>query len=99
MIIFAKEWKGSSGRYIDCFMQFRNIVSKRCIAKQSYAIEIHSEIVALFHILVPHDPNTGENVLKYAVYIFDNNCKRMCVCVCVCVWGGGGGGGGELLLS
>ena len=40
-------------------------------------IETHSEIGTLFHILVLHGPNTGDIVVKFAVYIVYNICKRM----------------------
>ena len=58
-------------------MHFRGLESKRGNVKPSYLIEIHSEIGTLFHILVHHDPNTGEIVMKFAVYIVYNICKRM----------------------
>ena len=35
-------------------------------------MEIHSEIGTLFHILVHHGPNTGQIVMKFAVYIIYN---------------------------
>ena len=76
-MIFAKEWKGASDRYLDCFLQFRNIGSKRGNVKPPCLIEIHSETGTLFHILVHRGPNTGEIVLKFAVYIVYNICKRM----------------------
>ena len=53
------------------------IESKRGNVKPTYLIELHSEIGTLFHILVHHGPNTGEIVMKFAVYIVYNICKRM----------------------
>ena len=76
-MIFANEWRGARGRYLDYFLHFRGLESKRGNVKPSYLIEIHSEIGILFHILVHHGPNTGEIVMKFAVYIVDNICKRM----------------------
>ena len=64
------------GRYLDYFLHFWGLGSKRGNVKPSYLIEIHSEIGTLFHILVHHGPNTGEIVMKFAVYIY-NICKRM----------------------
>ena len=58
-------------------MHFRGLESKCGNVKPSYLIEIHSEIGTLFHILVHHAPNTGEIVMKSAVYIVYNICKRM----------------------
>ena len=51
--------------------------SKRGNVKPPYLTEIHSEIGTLFHILVHHGPNTGEIVIKFAVYIVYNICKRL----------------------
>ena len=51
--------------------------SKRGNVKPSYLMEIHSGIGTLFHILVHHGPITGEIVMKFAVYIVYNICKRM----------------------
>ena len=68
------------GRYFDYFVHFRGLESKRGNVKPSYLIEIHSEIGTfryIFHILVHHGPNTGEIVMKFAVYIVYNICKRM----------------------
>ena len=65
------------GRYFDYFVHFRGLESKRGNVKPSYLIEIHSEIGTLFHILDHHGPNTGEIVMKSAVYIVYNICKRM----------------------
>ena len=62
--------EGARGRYLDYFLHFRGLESKRGNVKPSYLIEIHSEIGTLFHILVHHGPNTGEIVMKFAVYIF-----------------------------
>ena len=76
-MIFANEWTGARGRYLDYFLHFWGLVSKRSNVKPSYLIEIHSEIGTLFHILVHHGPNTGEIVMKFAVYIVYNICKRM----------------------
>ena len=64
-------------RYLDYFLHSRGLESKRGNVKPSYLIEIHSEIGILFHILVHHGPNTGEIVMKSAVYIVDNIYKRM----------------------
>ena len=64
-------------RYLDYFLHSRGLESKRGNVKPSYLIEIHSEIGILFHILVHHGPNTGEIVMKLAVYIVDNIYKRM----------------------
>ena len=79
--IFANEWRGgggvSRGRYFDYFVHFRGLESKRGNVKPSYLIEIHSKIGTLFHILDHHGPNTGEIVMKSAVYIVYNICKRM----------------------
>ena len=76
-MIFANEWRGARGRYFDYFVHFRGLESKRGNVKPSYLIEIHNEIGTLFHILVHHGPNTGEIVMKFAVYIIYNICKRM----------------------
>ena len=67
----------TTGRYLDYFLFFWGLGSKRGNVKPSYLIEIHSEIGTLFHILVHHGPNTGEIVMKFAVYIVYNICKRM----------------------
>ena len=69
--------EGANGRYLDYFLHFWGLGSKRGNVKPSYLIEIHSEIGTLFHILVHHGPNTGEIVMKFAVYIVYNICKRM----------------------
>ena len=58
-------------------MHFRGLESKRGNVKPSYLIEIHSEIGTFFHILVHHGPNTGEIVMKFAVYIVYNICRHM----------------------
>ena len=50
-------------------MHFGGLGSKHGNVKPSFLTEIHSEIGALFHNLVHHGPNTGEIVLKLAVYI------------------------------
>ena len=71
-MIFANEWRGARGRYLDYFLHFRGLESKRGNVKPSYLMEIHSEIGTLFHILVHHGPNTGEIVMKFAVYIVYN---------------------------
>ena len=68
---------GTRDRYLDYFLHFWGLGSKRGNVKPSYLKEIHSEIDTLFHILVHHGPNTGEIVMKYAVYIVYNICKRM----------------------
>ena len=44
------------GRYLDYFLHFRDLESKRGNVKPSYLIEIDSEIATLFHILVHHGP-------------------------------------------
>ena len=76
-MIFANEWRGTRGHYLDYFLHFWVLGCKRGNVKPSYLIEIHSEIVTFFHILVHHDPNTGEIVMKCAVYIVYNICKRI----------------------
>ena len=76
-MIFANEWRGARGRYLDYFLHFWGLGSKRGNVKPSYLMEIHSEIGTLFHILVHHDPNTGEIVMKCAVYIVYNISKRI----------------------
>ena len=81
--------EGAKGRYLDYFLHFRGLGSKRGNVKPSYLLEIHSEIGTLFHILVHHGPNIGEIVMKFAVYIVYNICKRM----------EGGGGGAEAVNS
>ena len=58
-------------------LHFWGFGSKLGNVKPSYLIEIHSEIDTLFHILVRHGPNTGQIVMKFAVYIVYNICKRM----------------------
>ena len=68
---------GARGLYLDNFVQFRGLESKRGKVKPSYLIEIHSEIGTFFHILVHHGQNTGEIVMKFAVYIVYDICKRM----------------------
>ena len=73
----CKRMEGARGRYLDYFVHFRGLESKRGNVKPSYLIEIHSEIGTFFHILVHHGPNTGEIVMKFAVYIVYNICKRM----------------------
>ena len=69
--------RGARGRYLDYFSHFWGLGSKRGNVKPSYLIEIHSEIGALFHILVHDDPNTGEIDMQFAVYIVYNICKQM----------------------
>ena len=69
--------EGARGRYLDYFLNFWVLGSKRGNVKPSYLIEIHSEIGTLFHILVHHGPNTSQIVMKFAVYIVCNICKRM----------------------
>ena len=69
--------EGAKGRYLDYFLHFRGLGSKRGNVKPSYLIEIHSEIGTLFHILVHHGPNTGEIIMKFAVNINYNICKQM----------------------
>ena len=73
----CKRMKGTKGRYLDYFLHFRGLESKRGNVKPSYFIEIHSEIATLLHILVHHGPNTGQIVMKFAVYIVYNICQRM----------------------
>ena len=73
----CKRMEGGQSRYLDYFLHFRVFESKRVMSKPSYLIEIHSEIATLFHILVHHGPNTGQIVMKFAVYIVYNICKRM----------------------
>ena len=68
---------GRQTRYLDYFLHFRGLESKRGNVKPSYLIEIPSEIATLFHILVHHGPNTGPIVMKFAVYIVYNIFKRM----------------------
>ena len=72
-----KRMNGTRGSYPDYFLHFRGLESKRGNVKPSYLIEIHSEIATLFHILVNHGPNTGQIVMKFAVYIVYNICQRM----------------------
>ena len=76
-MIFANEWRGARGRYLDYFLHFWGIGSKRGNVKPSYLIEIHSEIATLFQILVHYGPNTGPIVVKFAAYIVYNICKRI----------------------
>ena len=59
------------------FMHFLVLGSKRGIVKPSYLVEKHSEIGTLLHILAHYALNTGEIVLKFAVYIVYNICKQM----------------------
>ena len=73
----CKRMEVGRGRYFDYFVHFRGLESKRGNIKPSYLIEIQSEIGTLFHILVHHGPNTGEIVMKSAVYIVNNMCKRL----------------------
>ena len=56
---------------------FGSLGSKCGNVKPSYLIEIQSEIGTFIHILVHHGPNTGEIVVKLAVYIDFANCKRL----------------------
>ena len=76
-MIFANEWRGARGRYLDYFLHFWVVGSKRVNVKPSYLIEIHSEIATLFQILVHYGPNTGPIVVKFAAYIVYNICKRI----------------------
>ena len=69
--------EGGRGRYLDFFLYYRGLGSKRGNVKPSYLIEIHSEIGTLFHILVHHGPNTGEIIMKFAVNIVYNIRKQM----------------------
>ena len=73
----CKRMEGTRGRYLDYFLHIWSLGSKRGNVKPSYLIEIHSEIGTLFHILVHHGRNTGEIVMKFAVYIVYDICKRM----------------------
>ena len=75
--MFANERRGARGRYLDEFLHFWGLGSKRGNVKALYLIEIHSEIGTLFHILVHHGTNTGEIIMKFAVYIVYNFHKRM----------------------
>ena len=68
---------GTRGRYLDYFLHFRGLECKRGNVKPSYLIEIHSEIATLFHIPVHHGPSTGQIVMKFALYIVYDICKRM----------------------
>ena len=68
---------GARVRYLDYFLHFWGLGSKRGNVKPLYLIEIHSEIGTLFHILVHHGTNTGEITMKFAVYIVYNFHKRM----------------------
>ena len=52
--------EGARGRYLDYFLHFRGLESKRGNVKPSYLIEIHSEIATLFHILVHYRPDRYE---------------------------------------
>ena len=72
-----RRMEGGRGRYLDYVLHFWCVESKRGNVKSSYLIEIHSEIGALFHILVNHGPNTGEIDLKSAVYIVYDIGKRI----------------------
>ena len=76
-MIFANEWRGARGRYLDYFLHFWVLGSKRVNVKPSYLIEIHREIATLFQILVHYGPNTGPIVVKFAAYIVYNICKRI----------------------
>ena len=69
--------EGGRGGYLDYIIYFSGLGSKRDNVKQSYLLDIHSEIGTLFHILVHHSPNKGEFVLKFAVYIVYNIGTRM----------------------
>ena len=69
--------EGACDHYFDCFLQFRNIGSKRGNVKQPCLIEIHSTIGTLLHFLAHRCHNTGGIALKFAVCIVDNICKRM----------------------
>ena len=69
--------RGGRGRYLDYFLQFWVLGSKRVNVKPSYLIEIHSEIATLFQMPVHYGPNTGPIVVKFAAYIVYNICKRI----------------------
>ena len=69
--------EGASGRYFDCFLQFRSIGSKRGNVKPSCLIEIHCEIGTLLHFLAHRRNDTVWIPLEFAVYIVYNICKRM----------------------
>ena len=73
----CERMEGAKGRYLDYFLHFWGLGSKRGNVKPSYLIEIDSEIGTLFHILVHQGPNTGEIVMKCAVHIVYDICKRM----------------------
>ena len=72
----CKRMVGTRCRYLDYFLHFRGLESKRGNVKPSYLIEIHSEIATLFHILIHHGPNTGEIIMKFPVDIVYNICKE-----------------------
>ena len=44
----CKRMEGARGRYLDYFVHFRGLESKRGNVKPSYLIEIHSEIGTFF---------------------------------------------------
>ena len=70
--------EGRQSRYLDYFLHFRGLESKRGNVKhRMYLIEIQSEIATLVHILVHHGLNTGQIVMEFAVYIVYIICKRM----------------------
>ena len=52
----CKRMEGARGRYLDYFVHFRGLESKRGNVKPSYLIEIHSEIGTFFHISGPSQP-------------------------------------------
>ena len=69
--------EGACDHYFDCFLQFRNIGSKRGNVKQPCLLEMHSEIGTLLHFLAHRGHNTGGIAIKFAVCIVYNICKRM----------------------
>ena len=72
----CKRMEGGQWPLSRLLLAFWGLGSKRGNVKPSYLIEIHSEIGTLFHILVHHGPNTGEILMKFAVFIFFM-CKRI----------------------
>ena len=73
----CKRMEGGQRPLSRLLLALRGLKSKRGNVKPSYLIEIHSEIATLFHILVHHGPNTGQIVMKFAVYMVYNICKRL----------------------
>ena len=69
--------EGVGGHYVDYFLHFWSLANKRGKLKPWYFIKIHSEIGALSHIVIQRRPNTGEIVMKFAVYMVHNICQGM----------------------